>query len=347
MDAFKPFLAKIVTGASLDRAEARAAFDLILSGHVTQAQIGGFLIGLRQRGESVDEITGAVSALRAQMRRVEAPDGAIDIVGTGGDGHGTYNISTLAALIVAACGVPVAKHGNRAATSKSGSSDVLAALGVRLGLAPAEVSICLAEAGIGFMMAPSHHEAMRHVGPIRAELGTRTLFNLLGPLSNPAGVRRMLLGVFSPAWLQPLAEVLRELGTEKAWIVHGADGLDEISTTGPTQVVALDGGKLTHFEITPEDAGLSRAALADLKGGDAAHNAQALTAVLKGAMTPYRDIAVINAAAALVIAGKAANLREGAGLAGAALTSGEAAGVLVKLVEVSNRNDAKTTVSGP
>lgn len=337
MDAFKPFLAKIVSGAPLERAEARAAFDLILSGEVTQAQIGGFLIGLRQRGETVDEITGAVSAMRAQMRRVEAPDAAIDIVGTGGDGHNTYNISTLAALIVAACGVPVAKHGNRAASSKSGTSDVFAVLGVKLGLPPAEVGLCIAEAGIGFMMAPNHHEAMRHVAGVRSELGTRTIFNLLGPLSNPAGVRRILLGVFSPAWLQPLAEVLRELGTEAAWIVHGTDGLDEITTTGPTQVVALEGGKLRAFEISPEDAGLPRAALADLKGGDASHNAQALTSILKGAKNPYRDIAVFNSAAALVIAGKAANLREGVAMADAALASGKVADVLAKLVDVSNR----------
>jgi anthranilate phosphoribosyltransferase len=340
MDAFKPFLAKIVTGVSLDRAEARAAFDLILSGGVTQAQIGGFLIGLRQRGETVDEITGAVSAMRAQMRRVEAPANAIDIVGTGGDGHGTYNVSTLAALIVAACGVPVAKHGNRAASSKSGSSDVLSALGVKLGLTPDGVSHCIAEAGIGFMSAQAHHEAMRHVAPARAELGTRTIFNLLGPLSNPAGVKRMLLGVFSPAWLMPLAEVLRELGTEQAWIVCGADGLDEISTTGPTQVVALEAGQLRAFEIAPEDAGLPRAVLADLKGGDAAYNAAALTSILKGAETPYRDIALFNAAAALVIAGRTANLQEGVAIADAALRSGKAALVLEKLVNISNRSGA-------
>jgi anthranilate phosphoribosyltransferase len=336
MDAFKPFLAKIVTGASLERAEARAAFDLILSGEVTSAQIGGFLIGLRQRGESVDEITGAVSAMRAQMRRVEAPDDAIDIVGTGGDGHGTYNVSTLAALIVAACGVPVAKHGNRAASSKSGSSDILSALGVRLGLTPAEVNLCITGAGIGFMSAQAHHEAMRHVGPARAELGTRTIFNLLGPLSNPAGVKRMLLGVFSPAWLEPLAEVLRELGAECAWIVHGSDGLDEITTTGPTKVVALEAGQFRSFEIMPEDAGLPRVTLADLRGGDPAHNAAALRAILEGARTPYRDIALLNAAAALVIAAKAANLREGVAIADAALQSGKVTQVLDKLVNLSN-----------
>jgi anthranilate phosphoribosyltransferase len=338
MDAFKPLLAKIVTGASLERTESRTAFDLILSGEVTQAQIGGFLIGLRQRGETVEEITGAVSAMRAQMRCVEAPADSIDIVGTGGDGHGTYNVSTLAALIVAACGVPVAKHGNRAASSKSGSSDVLSALGVKLGLTPAEVSACINEAGIGFMSAQAHHEAMRHVASARAELGTRTIFNLLGPLSNPAGVKRMLLGVFSPAWLMPLAEVLRELGTEQAWIVHGADGLDEITTTGATKAVSLEGGRITSFEIVPEDAGLPRSTLADIKGGDAAHNAAALTAILKGAETPYRDIALLNAAAALVIAGKVANLREGAAFADATLRSGEAALVLEKLVNISNRS---------
>jgi anthranilate phosphoribosyltransferase len=336
MDAFKPFLAKIVTGASLDRIEARAAFDLILSGNVTPAQIGGFLIGLRQRGETVDEIIGAVSAMRAQMRRVDAPTDAIDIVGTGGDGHGTYNVSTLAALIVAACGVPVAKHGNRAASSKSGSSDILSALGVRLGLTPAEVGVCIAEAGIGFMSAPTHHEAMRHVAPVRSELGTRTIFNLLGPLSNPTGVKRLLLGVFSPAWLRPLAEVLRELGTEQAWIVHGSDGLDEITTTGPTEVVALEAGQLRPFTLTPEDAGLPRVTLADLKGGDPAYNAAALTAILDGALSPYRDIALFNAAAALVIAAKASNLREGVAMADSALQSGKVTQVLEKLVKTSN-----------
>jgi anthranilate phosphoribosyltransferase len=335
MDEFKPLIVKIATGAALSRAEAEHAFDLLLSGEVTPAQMGGFLVGLRTRGETVDEITGAISAMRAKMRKVAAPPDAIDIVGTGGDGHGTYNISTLAALIVAACGVPVAKHGNRAASSKSGASDVLAALGVRIGLTPQEVSESIAEAGIGFMSAPAHHAAMRHVGEIRAELGTRTLFNLLGPLSNPAGVKRLLLGVFSARWLEPLAEVLRNLGAERVWLVHGSDGLDELTTTGPTYVTALEGRAIRSFEIIPEDAGLARARLADLKGGDATHNAAALNAILNGAHNPYRDIAVLNAAAALVVAEKATDLKEAAALAAEAIDTGRAAGVLVKLVKAS------------
>ncbi|QXX73950.1 anthranilate phosphoribosyltransferase [Methylovirgula sp. HY1] len=336
MDAFKPFIAKIATGASLSRTESEAAFDALLSGEVTAAQMGAFLIGLRLRGETIDEITGAVAAMRAKMLRVCAPPDAIDVVGTGGDGHGTYNVSTLATLIVAACGVPVAKHGNRAASSLSGSSDVLAALGVRLGATSEAAETCLKEAGICFMAAPTHHAAMRHFGPVRSELGIRTLFNLLGPLANPAGVKRQLLGVFSRAWLLPLAEVLRNLGAERVWLVHGSDGLDELTLTGPSFVTALENGGIRSFEVTPEDAGLPRASLADLKGGDAAHNAAALTAVLAGQKNPYRDIAVLNAAAALVVAEKAANLIDGAKLAATALDSGDAAVVLAKLVKISN-----------
>jgi anthranilate phosphoribosyltransferase len=336
MDAFKPLLAKVATGAALSRTEAEFAFDMLLSGEVTPSQMGGFLMGLRVRGESVDEITGAVAAMRAKMLRVKAPAGSIDIVGTGGDGHGSYNVSTLAAIIVAACGVPVAKHGNRAASSKSGASDVLQALGVQIGLPAAAVEACIAQAGIGFMSAQAHHAAMRHVAATRIELGTRTLFNLLGPLSNPAGVRRQLLGVFSAAWLEPLAQVLRNLGSERVWLVHGSDGLDEISTTGPTFVTALEDGKIRSFEITPEDAGLPRAELPDLKGGDAAHNAAALNAVLAGAKSAYRDIGVLNAAAALIVAGKALDLKAGAALAAEAIDRQRAAGVLARLVKASN-----------
>ena len=338
MDAFKPLIAKVATGASLTQAEAAAAFNDMLSGEVTPAQMGAFLMALRVRGESVEEITGAVSAMRAKMLRVAAPADAIDIVGTGGDGHGSYNVSTLAALIVAACGAPVAKHGNRAASSKSGSSDVLTALGVKIGLSAEAVSACIRDAGIGFMMAQTHHAAMRHVGSVRAELGTRTIFNLLGPLSNPAGVKRQLLGVFSAAWLEPLAQVLRNLGSERVWLVHGADGLDEVTTTGPTKVAALENGEIRTFEITPEMAGLRRAALADLKGGDADFNAAALRAVLAGEKNAYRDIAVINAAAALIVAGKATDLKDGAALAQQALDSGAARDVLAALVTASNRD---------
>ena len=336
MDGFKPLLAKIASGAVLTREEARRAFDDLLSGEVTPAQTGAFLMGLRVRGETVDEITGAVAAMRARMTRVAAPDGAIDVVGTGGDGSGSYNVSTLASLIVAACGVPVAKHGNRAASSRSGSSDVLAALGVGIGLPAAEVERCIADAGIGFMMAQAHHPAMRHVGAARVELGTRTIFNLLGPLSNPAGVRRQLLGVFSRAWLEPLAEVLGNLGSERVWVVHGSDGLDEMTTTGPTHVAALVEGTITTFDVLPEDAGLARCQPEALRGGDPAHNAQALRDVLGGARTPYRDVALLNAAGALVVAGRAGTLEEGAESAARAIDEGHAAAVLARLVAVSN-----------
>lgn len=338
MESFKPLIAKVATGASLTQAEASAAFNDMLSGEVTPAQMGGFLMALRVRGETVEEITGAVSAMRAKMLKVDAPADAIDIVGTGGDGHGSYNVSTLASIIVAACGVPVAKHGNRAASSKSGSSDVLTALGVKIGLPAPAVAACIREAGVGFMMAQTHHAAMRHVGAARAELGTRTIFNLLGPLSNPAGVKRQLLGVFSAAWLEPLAQVLRNLGSERVWLVHGADGLDEVTTTGPTKVTALEDGQIRSFEISPEMAGLPRAQLADLKGGDADFNAAALRAVLDGAKNAYRDIAVFNAAAALVVAGKAKDLQEGARLAQKAIDDGAARDALAALVKASNRD---------
>ena len=337
MDGFKPLLAKVATGARLTEEEARDAFDAVLSGEVTPAQMGGFLMALRVRGESVPELVGAVAAMRGKMLRVDAPANAIDIVGTGGDGHGSYNVSTLASLIVAGCGVPVAKHGNRAASSRSGASDVLTALGVRIGLPAAAVARCVREVGIGFMMAQTHHAAMRHVAAARVELGTRTIFNMLGPLSNPAGVRRQLLGVFSREWLEPMAQVLRALGSERVWLVHGSDGLDEITTTGPTTVIALENGALRSFEIVPADAGIPVARLAALKGGDPAYNAAALRDVLDGRPGPYRDIAVLNAAAALVIAEVAGSLAEGARLAAQSLDSGAARGKLDQLVAASNR----------
>jgi len=337
MDAFKPLIAKAATGSSLTEAEAKAAFELIFAGSVTEAQLGGFLMALRTRGETVAEITGAVIAMRERMLRVAAPPGAIDIVGTGGDGHGTLNISTLAALITAACGVPVAKHGNRAASSKSGASDVLSALGVGLELAPRDVETCIKEAGIGFMAARTHHLSMRHAALVRAELGTRTIFNLLGPLANPAGVKYQVLGVFAKAWLEPLARVLRNLGSKRVWLVHGSDGLDEATTTGPSFVTALDRGEIRSFEILPEDTGIARAALTDLAGGDPAANAAALRGVLGGAKNAYRDIAILNAAIALIVAGKAEHLKHGAALAAAAIDDGRVAGTLAKLVKVSNR----------
>lgn len=336
MDTFKPFIAKVATGASLTAAEARDAFDTILSGEVTPAQAAGFLMALRVRGETVEEIEGAVSALRSRAVRVNAPADAIDIVGTGGDNSGSYNVSTLAAIIVASCGVPVAKHGNRAASSKSGTADVLAVLGVKVGIEAAGVERCLREAGLGFMFAPAHHASMRHVAPVRVELGTRTIFNLIGPMSNPAGVRRQLLGAFAESWLKPMVDVLAALGTERVWAVHGSDGLDEITTTGPTHVVALEDGAVRSFTIRPEDVGLPVSRIEDLRGGAAEVNAAALSAVLDGARTAYRDIAVFNAGASLMVAGAVASLQDGVTRAAAALDSGAAKGTLARLVASSN-----------
>lgn len=336
MESFKSYLAKVATGASLSRDEARAAFDDLLSGEVTPAQGGAFLMALRVRGEALDEIVGAVSAMRGRMLTVNAPENAIDIVGTGGDHSGSYNISTLASIIVAACGVPVAKHGNRAASSRSGTADVLSALGMKLGLDPANLERCLKDVGLCFMFAQTHHAAMRHVAPVRVELGTRTIFNLLGPLSNPAGVKRQLLGVFSEAWLEPLTQVLKELGSKKIWTVHGSDGLDEMTTTGPTFVAALENGTIRRFTVTPEEVGLPTARLEDLKGADPEHNAAQLRNVLEGARIPYRDVALLNAAAALVVADEATNLRDGLDRASRALDSGAAKVTLDKLVRASN-----------
>ena len=336
MPDLKSHIAKVAAGTALSFAEAREAFEIIMSGEATPSQIGAFLMALRVRGETVDEISGAVDTMRAKMLPVAAPKNAIDIVGTGGDASGTYNVSTCAAFIVAGCGVPVAKHGNRALSSRSGAADSLAALGVDIEIGPERIAACIAEAGVGFMFAPSHHAAMRHVGPTRVELGTRTIFNLLGPLSNPAGVKRQLVGVFSPQWVEPLAQVLKQLGAESVWVVHG-DGLDEMTTTGTTTVAALEDGKIRTFQVTPEDAGLARAEPAQLKGGDAAQNANALRAVLEGEKNAYRNIALLNAAGALVVAGKAAGLKPGVALAAESIDSGRALAALEKLVEVSNR----------
>jgi anthranilate phosphoribosyltransferase len=336
MDAFKPLIAKVAAGAPLSAVEAEGAFDRILSGESTPSQTGAFLMALRVRGETVDEITGAVRAMRGKMLRVATDPTAIDIVGTGGDNVGTWNVSTLAAILAAAAGAKVAKHGNRAASSKSGAADVLTALDVKVGLPPEHVTRCIDEAGLGFMMAPTHHASMRHVGPVRTELGTRTIFNLLGPLSNPAGVTRQVVGVFSPAWLEPIAETLKSLGSSHVWVVHGDDGLDEMTTTGPTHAIELKNGKLRRFTVSPGDAGLATSTLDQLKGGDPATNAAALTAVLDGAKNAYRDISVLNAAAGLVVAGKAADLAAGARMAEAAIDDGRAKAVLKKLVAISN-----------
>ena len=336
MDDFKSLIGKVATGASLTRAESAGAFDSMMSGEATPSQMGGLLMGLRMRGETVDEITGAVTTMRAKMLRVEAPPDAIDVVGTGGDASGSYNISTCAAFIVAGAGIPVAKHGNRALSSRSGAADVLGALGVKIDLAPEAITRCIREAGIGFMFAPAHHPAMKHVGPTRIELGTRTIFNLLGPLSNPAGVKRQMVGVFSRQWVEPLANVLKNLGSERAYVVHGSDGLDEITTSGPTSVAALENGKVTTFEIKPEDVGLAVAKPEQLRGGDAAANAAALMDVLRGRQGPFRDVAIFNAAAALVVAGKAKDLKEGVAVATKSVDSAEAEGRLDRLIAVSN-----------
>src|SRR5215217_4032684 len=336
MDDLKSIIGKVATGATLSREEAARGFDTMMSGEATPSQMGGLLMALRVRGETVDEITGAVTAMRAKMLRVRAPADAVDVVGTGGDGSGSVNISTCAAFIVAGAGIPVAKHGNRALSSRSGAADVLAALGVRIDLSPEIISRCISEAGIGFMFAPAHHPAMKHVGPTRVELATRTIFNLLGPLSNPAGVKRQMIGVFSRQWVEPLAHVLKNLGAESVWVVHGSDGLDEITLSGPTFVAALENGSIRTFEVTPEEAGLSRVGVDALKGGDADANAIALQSVLDGLPSPYRDVALLNAAAALVVAGRAKNLKEGVALGLKSLDTGAAASKLKRLVAVSN-----------
>ncbi|MEM8703751.1 MAG: anthranilate phosphoribosyltransferase [Pseudomonadota bacterium] len=336
MTTFKEFIAKVADGQTLTPEEARQAFDAILSGSATPSQLGGFLMALRVRGESTAEVTGAVATMRSKMLTVDAPDDAMDIVGTGGDSSGSYNISTCTAIVVAGCGVPVAKHGNRSLSSKSGAAEALSELGVNIDVAPEKISDCIRKAGIGFMFAPLHHAAMKHVGPTRMELGTRTIFNLLGPLSNPAGVKRQMVGVFAKKWLDPVAHSLKELGSEKAWIVHGSDGMDEITTTGPTFVSELKDGAVSAFEISPDDAGLPLARAEDLKGGLPAENAKALREVLAGARNAYRDIVLFNAAASLMVAGKAKDLKQGVEMAAASIDDGTSAETLEKLVAASN-----------
>ena len=314
-DEMKPILNKVADGRALSADEAEAAFGIIMSGEATPAQIAGFLMALRVRGETVDEITGAVRTMRAKMDTIEAPAGAMDVVGTGGDGSGTYNIST-------------------------GTAFVVAGAGVNLDAPFPQIEQSIREAGIGFMMAPRHHSAMRFVGPVRVEMGVRTIFNILGPMSNPANVKRQFTGVFSPAWLRPMAETLANLGCEAAWVVHGADGLDEMSTTGATQVVALEAGKIRDFEVTPEDAGLPRATLDDLKGGDPMANAEAIRSLLQGEPGPYRDIVLLNAAASLMVAGKTDDLKQGVALAAKSIDEGAAQAALDKLVAITNATPA-------
>lgn len=334
----KELLAAIAGGRTLSRDEALQAFDVVMAGDATPAQMGALLMGLRVRGETVDEITGGALALRGRMVRIEAPADAIDTCGTGGDARGTFNVSTAAAFVVAGAGVPVAKHGNRALSSKAGSADVLKALGVNIEAEAALIQRSIREAGIGFMMAPRHHGAMRHVAGPRVELGTRTIFNLLGPLANPASTRRQLVGVFAAEWVEPLAHVLAGLGSERAWVVHGADGLDELSTTGPSRVAALEHGTVETFEVTPETYGLARARLDQLKGGDAEHNGAALRLVLAGEPGPFRDIVLLNAGAALVVAGRAGTLEAGIAVATQALDNGAAKQALDRLVSITNES---------
>ena len=332
----KRLIQKVATGAALDEDEAERAIAIMTEGAATAVQMGAFLMALRVRGETVEEITGAAQMLRSRMNRIEVPPDAIDIVGTGGDSHGTYNVSTCSALVAAGAGLMVAKHGNRSVSSISGASDVLAALGVKLDVGPAVVARAVREAGVGFMWAPMHHPAMKAWAPVRAELGIRTIFNLLGPLSNPAGVGRQVLGVYEARWVEPLAHVLKRLGAEHVWVVHGSDGMDELTTTGPSRVAELKDGAITVLEVTPEMAGLHRATLADLKGGDAQANATAIRALLDGTPGPFRDIVLLNAAAALVVGGKAASLTDGVDRARRAIDTGAAKKALDKLVAVTN-----------
>jgi anthranilate phosphoribosyltransferase len=332
----KGALHKIADRRDLTGEEMRSVMRIIMAGEATPSQIGAFLMGMRIKGESVGEIAAAVSILREQMVTVDAPEHAVDIVGTGGDGAGTLNISTASAIVVASAGVPVAKHGNRALSSKSGSSQALEALGVKLDLTPDAIARCINEAGIGFMFAPSHHPAMRHVGPSRAEMGVRTMFNLLGPQSNPAGVRRYMLGVYSPEWVEPVAAALLANRAIKAWVVHGSDGLDEITVTGSSYVAQIANGDLRSFEVTPEQAGLKRHAPEDIKGGDPEYNAAAIRALLDGEQGAYRDIVLLNAGATLIVADRVQDLRSGAEMAAQLIDSGAARETLARLVAVSN-----------
>ncbi len=340
-DSFKRLLNLVAGGATLSVDDARLAFDVMMSGNATPSQMGGFLMALRVRGETVDEITGGALTMRAKVTSVKAPADAIDIVGTGGDAKGTWNVSTCSALVVAAAGVPVAKHGNRALSSKTGAADVLTALGVNIDCDLRLIEKAIHEAGVGFLMAPRHHGAMRHVGPTRVELGTRTIFNLLGPVSNPAFVKRQLIGVFSRQWVRPIAEVMAKLGSEKVWVMHGSDGLDEMTLTGPTHVAEMQDGQVREFEIVPEDAGLGRVPFELLKGDDPVTNAVALRGVLGGDAGAFRDIVLLNAGAALLIAGKVDNLKDGARLAAETIDSGKARATLARLVEITHETIAE------
>ena len=333
-DAMKPLIYAASEGP-LSRSQAEEAFGYLFAGEATPAQIGGLLMALRARGEAVSEYAAAAAVMRAHCVPVKAPAGAMDIVGTGGDGKHTLNISTATAFVVAGAGVPVAKHGNRNLSSKSGTADVQSALGINVNVTPDVVERAIAEAGIGFMMAPLHHPAMRHVGPVRLELGCKTIFNILGPLTNPAGVKRQLTGAFAIDLIHPMAETLQQLGSEKAWLVHGSDGTDEITICGPTSVAVLENGKIISRQIHPEDAGLPEHPFRDIIGGTPEDNAVALRALLDGAAGAYRDAVLFNAAAALVVADKASNLTEGVDIARDSIDSGKAKAALAALVRIT------------
>lgn len=333
-DILRPLIG-IAAERPLTRIEAEAAFGALFEGAATPAQVGGFLMALRTRGETVDEYAAAASVMRSKCNPVSAPAGAMDIVGTGGDGKGTLNISTATAFVVAGAGVCVAKHGNRNLSSKSGSADALTEMGLNVMIGPDLVEKCLTEAGIGFMMAPMHHPAMRHVGPVRMELGTRTIFNILGPLTNPAGVKRQLTGAFSTRMIRPMAETLLALGSEKAWLVHGGDGTDEISIAAKTHVCAVEGGFIKEFQIGPEDAGLPYHPFEAILGGTPAENAAEFRALLDGATGAYRDAVLLNAAAALVVAEKARSLTDGVAMARAAIDSGAAKAKVAALARIT------------
>jgi anthranilate phosphoribosyltransferase len=334
---FSVTLKRVVGGETLPAETSARAFGAIMSGGVSEPQIAAFLTALAMRDTSVDEIIGAATAMRAAMHAIRAPEGAIDLCGTGGDGHATLNVSTAASFVVAACGVAIAKHGNRNMSSRSGAADVLEALGVCIDLAPGAAEDCLSEVGLCFLFAPTYHPAMKHVANVRKQLGFRTIFNLLGPLCNPAGVTRQLIGVFSRPCAGPVARVLNELGTEKAWVVHGADGLDEVTTTDATDVIVLSNGSISSLCLVPEAFGLARASLSDLKGGEPAANAAAIRALLSGDPGPFRDITLLNSAAALVVADKAGEMRAGIDLATQAIDSGAAKDVLARLAAATQR----------
>ena len=329
---------QIIDGRELPEAEMRIAFDEIMEGQASPVELASFLVSLRMRGETPEDIAAGAAVLRSKALHINAPDEAMDIVGTGGDKIGTYNISTATAMVVAGAGIPVAKHGNKAVSSKSGAADVLSMLGINMECPFEALEEALEAAGVVFLMAPRHHAAMRHVGPIRAELGVRTIFNLLGPLSNPAGVTRILVGSFDAVWLRPFAEALDKLGTRHAWVVHGADGLDELSTTGTNQITQLRDGQIKSFTLHPSDLGLKTAAIDDIKGGNPEVNAAALRRLLEGEAGPYRDIVLLNAAGALVAGGHETELSDALARATAAIDSKKALNALDTLIKETNKN---------